>query len=132
MIQKTRRGRRVVAEDEVLDQNVQQDDADVEVDPAATELLFEAEDVAELVAEVTGQTVEVTVNDDDTVDFNVGDDTFTVSADGDEELLEASTRVMRGSKKRVAASTRRVSASTQRQAAAKRPMTAKRVGRRVK
>lgn len=94
MIQKTSRGRRVVAEEEVIDEVVDQG-GEVEVAPEATELLFEAEDVAELVAEVTGQSVEVTVNDDDTVDFAVGEDVFTVSADGDEELLEASTRVLK-------------------------------------
>lgn len=103
MIQKTKRGRRVVAE-EIVDDVVDQG-GEVEVAPEATELLFEAEDVAELVAEVTGQAVEVSVNDDDTVDFVVGDDTYTVSADGDEELLEASTRVL---KKGVKASTKAV------------------------
>lgn len=79
----------------------------VTVDPSATELVFEAEDVAELVAEVTGEEVAVTV-DDDAVTFSVGDEDFVVEPDGaeDEEILEASRKALRG-KRRVAASTRR-------------------------
>ena len=103
--------RKVYAGDEIderLDSTV--DQGDVEVDPEATDLLFEAEDVAELVAEVTGQSVDVTV-DDDAVTFAVGEDEYTVEAEGDEEMLEASTKVLRNK--------RRVSASTQRRTAAK-------------
>ena len=109
MIHKTKRvsASQVVAEDEILDEVVDEvaEDAQVEVDPEATELLFEAEDVAELVAEITGQDVEVSVNDDDTVDFAIGEDVYTVSAEGDEEILEASTRVLK--KKDVKASTQK-------------------------
>ena len=79
----------------------------VEVAPEATELLFEAEDVAEVVAEATGQDVAVDVTDTG-VEFTVGEgeeaEVFTVEPEGDEELLEASTRVM---KKAVKASTAR-------------------------
>jgi len=107
MIQRTKRVGRVVAEDEIMDEVV--DQGAVEVDPAATELLFEAEDVAELVAEITGQDVEVSVNDDDTVDFAIGEDVYTVSAEGDEEILEASTRVL---KKKVTASAERTGQRT--------------------
>lgn len=101
------------------------DDIDVNVPEEASDLLFEAEDVAELVAEVTGQDVDVAV-DDDAVTFSVGDEDFTVEADGDEEVLEASTRV-RGTRP-VAASQKRVArrpikASAQRQAPAKKPAT---------
>ena len=110
MIHKTKRvsASQVVAEDEILDEVVDEvaEDAQVEVDPEATELLFEAEDVAELVAEITGQDVEVSVNDNDTVDFTIGEDVYTVSAEGDEEILEASTRVLK--KKDVKASTQKV------------------------
>lgn len=70
---------------------------DVSVDPEATELVFEAEDVAELVAEVTGEEVSVTV-DTDAVVFTVGEDEFTVEPEGDEEILESSRRVLRGKK----------------------------------
>ena len=55
--------RRVVkAEDEldVDDTPMPEGEGDVSVDPEATDLLFEAEDVAQLVAEVTGEDVEVT------------------------------------------------------------------------
>lgn len=85
--------RRVYAGDEVNT---------VDVAPEASELLFETEDVAELVAEVTGQTVEVTA-DENTVVFTVGEDEFTVQAEGDEEVLEATRRNFRG-KRAVAAS----------------------------
>ncbi len=80
-----------------------------EVAPEATDLLFEAEDVAELVAEATGEPVEVTA-DEDSVTFAVGEDEYTVEAEGDEEILEATRRPLRG-KRRVAASTRRRPAS---------------------
>ena len=70
---------------------------DVSVDPEATELVFEAEDVAELVAEVTGEEVSVTV-DTDAVVFTVGEDEFTVEPEGDEEILESSKKMLRGKK----------------------------------
>lgn len=106
--------RRIVAEDEV------------NVAPEATDLLFEAEDVAELVAEVTGEVVDVTADGDNVV-FAIGEgenaEEFTVTAEGDEEILEASRRNFAG-KRRVAASRkaaprRRVAASTQAKRAAK-------------
>lgn len=60
-----------------------------------------------MVAEVTGDDVVVETDDDtDTVTFTVGDDQFEVQPDGDEEILEASTRFSR-KKKTVSASTRR-------------------------
>lgn len=89
-------GRRVVAE--------------TEVDVEATDLMFEAEDVAELVAEITGEDVEVTA-DETTVEFAVGDDVYVVEAEGDEEIVEMSSRVLRGSKKPVSASTRRTASA---------------------
>lgn len=78
--------------------------ADTEVAPEATDLLFEANDVADLVAEVTGEDVEVEANED-VVEFTVGEDTYVVEPEGDEEVLEASTRVPRNVK-RIKASTR--------------------------
>lgn len=89
----------VKAEDEVIVDDIPAEDdvAAVEVDPEATDLLFEAEDVAELVAEVTGQEVEVSV-DNDAVVFTIGDDEFTVEPEGDEEILEASKKVLKGKK----------------------------------
>ena len=94
--------KRIVADEEIdvnVDAPVEDVDVDIEedeitVDEAATELLFETEDVAELVAEIAGEPVDVTVEDDGTVKFAVGEDEFTVSPEGDEELLEASTKVL--------------------------------------
>lgn len=73
---------------------------ETEVAPEATELLFETEDVAQLLAEVTDEDVTVDVDDDtDEIVFTVADEEYTVAPDGEEELLEASTRIM--GKKRV-------------------------------
>lgn len=106
--------RRIVAEDEV------------NVAPEATDLLFEAEDVAELVAEVTGEVVDVTADGDNVV-FAIGEgetaEEYTVTAEGDEEILEASRRTLAGKKTvaatRKARSARRVAASTRARRAAK-------------
>lgn len=84
--------RRIVrAEDELdVDDAPVGDEGDVSVDPQATDLLFEAEDVAQLVAEVTGDDVEVTIDDEnDNVAFAVGDDVYTVEPDEDIEVLES-------------------------------------------
>jgi len=63
---------------------------EVDVAPEATDLLFEADDVAELVAEVTDQEVAVETTDEGDVEFTVGEDeVYTVTPDGDEEVLEA-------------------------------------------
>lgn len=112
--------RRIVAEDVIEDQvddMPMEDAAGVSVDPAATDLLFEAEDVAELVAEITGEPVEVNV-EDDFVTFAVGDSEYTIEAEGDEEVLEASTKIMKNK--------RRVSASTKRRVGGKRQVAASR------
>ena len=69
-------------------------DAEVTVEDDASELLFEAEDVAELVSEISGQPVDVTV-DEDEVTFTVGEDTYTVTPEGDEEVVEDSRKVRR-------------------------------------
>lgn len=63
---------------------------EVTVDEEATDLLFEADDVAQLVAEVTGEDVDVSSDaETGTVTFGVGDQEFTVEPEGDEEILEA-------------------------------------------
>lgn len=107
--------RRIVAEDEVM------------VAPEATDLLFEAEDVAELVAEVTGEVVEVTADGDD-VTFVVGEgetvEEYTVSAEGDEEILESSHRMLRG--KRPVRASRRPMGARRPVSASRRPMPARR------
>lgn len=98
---------RVVAEEE-LDTQV---GGEAVVEPEASDLLFEAEDVAELVAEITGEDVEVTA-DEDSVVFAVGDDEYTVEAEGDEEVLEAVRRPLKD-KKAVKASCKPVQATRQ-------------------
>lgn len=91
------RRRNIKADDEVMDEEIIEDapaedvPSEVDVAPEASDLLFEAEDVAELVAEVTGEEVAVTV-DDEAVTFEVGEDVYTVEPEGDEEILE-STKV---------------------------------------
>ena len=62
--------------------------ADTEVAPEASELLFEADDVAELVAEVTGEDVTVEA-DEDKVEFTVGEEVFTVDTEGSGEIIES-------------------------------------------
>lgn len=91
-----RRARRAIraSEDEEIDEVVEED-ASVTVAPEASDLLFEAEDVAELVAEVTGQEVSVTA-EDDVITFEVGDEAFTVESEGDEEILESTRKPLRG------------------------------------
>ena len=75
-----------------------EEEAEVTVDEEATELLFEAEDVAELVSEVTGLPVDVTVDEDEVV-FAVGDDEYTVTPEGDEEIVEQSKRMRKDARK---------------------------------
>ena len=114
--------------DEDFDVDAPADDAaeggDVSVEDGATELLFEAEDVAQLVAEVSGQSVDVTV-DDDEVTFTVGDDEYTVTPEGDEEIVEQSTRV-RKSARTVRAGRQMVRRPVARRVAASRRISARR------
>ena len=118
MIQK----RRIYADEEILDEPML-DEGTVAVAPEATDLLFEAEDVAELIAEVTGEAVEVEAEaGEDTVTFTVGENEFVVEAEGDEEVLEASRRQFRG-KKRIAASTRRPAGRTMKRVPANKART---------
>ena len=79
--------------------------ADTDVAPEASELLFEAEDVADLVSEVTGEDVDVTA-DDTSVTFDIGEDSYVVEAEGTEDAVESCTTITR-KKKAVSASTNR-------------------------
>lgn len=82
----------IKADDEldVEDELPEVEDTDVEVSPEATELLFETEDVAQLLAEVTQQPVDVdTADDGESVEFTVGNDVYTVESEGNEEVLES-------------------------------------------
>ena len=91
--------RRIVAEAEIdpqMDAPVEDVDMTdegagaVSVAEEATDLLFETDDVAQLVAEVTGKDVQVTTDPEtDSVVFGIGQDEFTVTPEGDEEILEA-------------------------------------------
>ena len=123
------RAKKVVANDELMDQNLEPEveeavegEGEVVIDPEATDLLFEAEDVAELIAEITGETVEVSV-EDDSVAFEIGEDVYTVEAEGDEEILEASSKAVLRGKRTVAASTKR-QVPTRRKPARRKPVSA--------
>lgn len=86
--------------EEVIDEPVEEEiiDEPVEDEPVQEELLFEAEDVAQLLAEYSGEAVDYTVDDETTeVTFTIGEDEITVTPEGDEEIVEESTRV-RGQK----------------------------------
>lgn len=109
-----RANRRMIRSDEEIDDiemddiDLPDEDIDVEDEIQEEEILFEASDVAEILAEVTDEPVDYTVDDETTeVTFTVGDDEITVTPEGTEEVVEESTRV-RGRK--IAAS-RKVRAS---------------------
>lgn len=100
----TRKPLKAVKADEEVEETAPET-PEAEVAPEATELLFETEDVAQLLAEVTDEDVTVDVDDDtDEIVFTVADEEYTVAPDGEEELLEASTRIM--GKKRVSAASK--------------------------
>lgn len=98
-VQKKKQGRRVVAGEEV------------EVTPEASEILFQADDVADVLAEVTDQNVSADVVDDETgaVEFTIGEDedaeSYVVEPEGDEEIVESASRI-KPRKRVVKASTR--------------------------
>lgn len=92
VIHSKRSTKAIKADDEldVEDELPEVEDTDVEVSPEATELLFETEDVAQLLAEVTQKPVDVDTTDDgESVEFTVGEDVYTVESEGDEEVLES-------------------------------------------
>ena len=85
----------------VMNRNRRMVKANTDVAPEATDLLFEAEDVAQLVAEITGQDVEVTA-DENEVTFDIAGDkygSYTVEAEGDEEIVAESVRRLKTSRK---------------------------------
>lgn len=79
--------------------------ADTDVAEEAVDLLFEAPDVAELLADVSGEDVEVTAENESVV-FDVGGETYTCEAEPNDEVVESSTRIL-PQKRRIAASTRK-------------------------
>lgn len=97
-------------EEDIPEEDTFEEEAPVE----ESEILFEAEDVAEIIAEITEEPVDFTVDDETAeVTFTYGDAEITVTPEGDEEVVEQSTRVIgkkvEASKK--AEPTRRVAAS---------------------
>lgn len=130
--------RRIVAEAEIdpqMDAPVEdvdmpaEDAGDVTVDDEATDLLFETEDVAQLVAEVTGQDVDVSVDDETgEVSFGVGQDEFTVAPEGDEEILEA-RRMPRKPAVKAATRTRRFRPSSKTVSASRKTRTVRRAAK---
>ena len=112
---------RVRAAEEIVDEPAVEPVEDVEVAPEATELLFETEDVAQLLAEVTDEEVAVDVDDDsEEIVFTVGEDEYTVEPEGDEELLEASNRLCRGRRSVKASTSRRRVAGARRKVVRRR------------
>ena len=118
-----RANRRMIRSDEDIDtppvdDEIIDDEIDTPEDAPAeeAELLFEAADVAEVLSEYSGEPVDYTVDDETTeVTFTIGDDEITITPEGDEEVVEESSRIRR-SARRVAASraarrARRVAAS---------------------
>jgi seryl-tRNA synthetase len=89
--------------------------ADTDIAPEAMDLLFEVEDVAQVIAEITGADVEVTA-DSGEVTFDIADenyDSITIEAEGDEEIVEESVRAKKNTRT-VSASRRKVTASMNR------------------
>lgn len=67
--------------------------ADAEVAPEAADLLFEAEDVAQLVAEITGEDVAVEATED-AVTFEVAGEVYTCEAEDEIEEVESSRKIV--------------------------------------
>lgn len=120
----TRRTTKAIKADDEIDETV--DDVDTAVEEEA-DLLFESEDVAELLAEVTGEAVDMEVTDDAVV-FTVGDEEFEITPEGDEESLEACTKTR---KRAVQAATKTRSARTRRGAVKASTQTAGKVIRKL-
>ena len=114
-------------EDAPIDEAPAAAEGGVEVDDSAYGLLFETEDVAQLVAEVTGQDVEV-VADDDAVVFTIGEDEFTVTPEEDTEILEAVRRPFRS--RRPIAANKAIRRPVRRPMPARRPVSASTMVRR--
>lgn len=101
--------RPIKAEEEMID------DSKI-MDQDTSELLFEATDVADLLAEITGEDVDMDM-DDDVVVFTIGEDEYTIEPEGDEEVLESVRRPMR--RMRPVKAGRRPSMTAQRKPAAR-------------
>ena len=131
--------RRIVAEAEIdpqmdapvedVDMPAEDGAGDVSVDEEATDLLFETDDVAQLVAEVTGEDVQVTTDPEtDSVVFGIGQDEFTVTPEGDEEILEA-RRMPKKPAVKASTRTKRFSPSRKRVSASRKTRTVRRAAK---
>lgn len=81
--------------------------SDTEVATEAEDLLFETDDVAELITEITGEDVDVEA-DGTTVIFDVGEESYTCEADPESaDVVEESTKVRGRRSRKVSASTNR-------------------------
>lgn len=75
------------------------EEAQVNVEAPAEDLLFETSDVAELISEVTDKPVEVSVDEEGSaVTFNVDGDEYVVEPEEDLEVVESSIRFNRNKK----------------------------------
>ena len=136
-IQRKRNGRRIMASEEA---------GEVFVEPEATDLLFETEDVADILAEATGEDVAVSSDPEtEAVTFDVGGEQYEVTPEGDEEILESRNvrgrrvsasrrtgrvgRTVRASRRATSRPTRRVAAS-RREVARPAVRASRRLGRR--
>lgn len=108
--------RKPIVAEETLD--IEMPEEEMEMD-APTELLFEATDVADLLAEVTGEEVEMEM-DDDVVVYRVGEDEYTIEPEGDEEILEAVRKPLKN-KRTVAANKKPATPAKKPVAASKKP-----------
>lgn len=78
--------------------------AETEIAKEATDLLFEVEDVAQLIAEVTGEDVNVAA-EDDVVTFDVAGESYTCEAEEDTEVVESASRAKKFARKVAASKT---------------------------
>lgn len=131
--------RRIVAEAEIdpqmdapvedVDMPAEDGAGEVTVDEEATDLLFETDDVAQLVAEVTGEDVQVTTDPEtDSVVFGIGQDEFTVTPEGDEEILEA-RRMPKKPAVKASTRTKRFSPSSKTVSASRKTRTVRRAAK---
>lgn len=108
---------------------------DVDVTPEANEVLFQADDVADVLAEVTGEDVSADIADEETgaVEFTIGDpedgESYIVEPEGDEEVVETSTKTP--ARKRAVKASARPRKTASRKAPVKASNTTKPAGRRV-
>ena len=88
--------------DEVIDEPVEDVIEDEIVDEEDVEevILFEAEDVAEIIAEFVEEPVDYTIDDETAeVTFTAGEDEVVATPEGDEVVVEDSTRISKIAKK---------------------------------